>query len=57
MSYYRAKQQADNVNIAEERRRKVLQNIVQEVRDAWRALGHSVCWMKPSRWRKTSRLR
>ena len=40
MSYYRAKQQADNVNIAEERRRKVLQNIVQEVRDAyWRALG------------------
>jgi outer membrane protein TolC len=40
MSYYRAKQQADEVNIAEERRRKVLQNIVQEVRDAyWRALG------------------
>lgn len=40
MSYFRAKQQADEVNIAEERRRKVLQNIVQEVRDAyWRALG------------------
>lgn len=41
MSYYRAKQQADNVNIAGEScRRKVLQNIVQEVRDAyWRALG------------------
>ncbi|WMY72590.1 TolC family protein [Buttiauxella selenatireducens] len=40
MSYFRAKQQADEVNIAEERRRKVLQNIVQEVRDSyWRALG------------------
>ncbi|HFN3574207.1 TolC family protein [Enterobacter hormaechei] len=40
MSYFRARQQADEVNIAEERRRKVLQNIVQEVRDAyWRALG------------------
>ena len=40
MSYFRAQQQADEVNIAEERRRKVLQNIVQEVRDAyWRALG------------------
>ncbi|TNY28000.1 hypothetical protein BV497_00620 [Fulvimonas soli] len=40
LSYYRAKQQADDVNITEERRRKVLQNIVQDVRDAyWRALG------------------
>lgn len=40
MSYFRARQQADEVNIAGERRRKVLQNIVQEVRDAyWRALG------------------
>lgn len=40
LSYFRARQQADEVNIAEERRRKVLQNIVQEVRDAyWRALG------------------
>ncbi|URX61646.1 TolC family protein [Luteibacter anthropi] len=40
LSYYRAKQQADDVNITDERRRKVLQNIVQDVRDAyWRALG------------------
>lgn len=40
LSYYRAKQAADNVNIADERRRKVLQTIVQDVRDAyWRALG------------------
>ncbi|QDE40882.1 TolC family protein [Luteibacter pinisoli] len=40
LSYYRAKQQAEDVNVTEERRRKVLQNIVQDVRDAyWRALG------------------
>lgn len=40
LSYYRAKQQADDVNATDERRRKVLQNIVQDVRDAyWRALG------------------
>jgi outer membrane protein TolC len=40
LSYYRAKQQADDVNMTDERRRKVLQNIVQDVRDAyWRALG------------------
>lgn len=40
ISYYRAKQAADEVNIAEERRRKILQNIAQDVRDAyWRALG------------------
>jgi outer membrane protein TolC len=40
LSYYRAKQQADEVNISEERRRQVLQSIVQDVRDAyWRALG------------------
>lgn len=40
LSYYRAKQQADDVNTTDERRRKVLQNIVQDVRDAyWRALG------------------
>ncbi|WP_051242785.1 TolC family protein [Azohydromonas australica] len=40
LSYYRAKQAADDVNIAEERRRKILQNIVQDVRTAyWRALG------------------
>jgi outer membrane protein TolC len=38
ISYYRAKQNADGVNIAEERRRKILQNIVQDVRSAyWRA--------------------
>jgi len=40
IAYYRAKQAADEVNIAEERRRKILQNIVQDVRSAyWRALG------------------
>ncbi|GAA4325751.1 hypothetical protein GCM10023144_08410 [Pigmentiphaga soli] len=40
LSYYRAKQAADDYNIAEERRRKILQNIVQDVRSAyWRALG------------------
>ena len=40
LSYYRAKQAADEVNIAEERRRRILQNIVQDVRHAyWRALG------------------
>lgn len=40
LSYYRAKQQAEDVNVTEERRRKVLQNIVQDTRDAyWRALG------------------
>ncbi|WP_157272086.1 TolC family protein [Azohydromonas aeria] len=40
LSYYRARQAADDVNIAEERRRKILQNIVQDVRTAyWRALG------------------
>ncbi len=40
LSYYRAKQQADDVNTTDERRRKVLQNIVQDVRDAYgRALG------------------
>ncbi|RST55187.1 TolC family protein [Variovorax sp. MHTC-1] len=40
LAYYRAKQSAEEVNIAEERRRKILQNIVQEVRNAyWRALG------------------
>lgn len=38
ISYYRAKQNADGVNIAEERRRRILQNIVQDVRSAyWRA--------------------
>ncbi|MET0540187.1 MAG: TolC family protein [Variovorax sp.] len=40
ISYYRAKQAGDEVNIADERRRKILQNIVQDVRNAyWRALG------------------
>ncbi len=40
VSYYRAKQQANQVLIAEERRQRVTQNIVQDVRSAyWRALG------------------
>ena len=40
VSYYRAHQQADQFLIAEERRRKVVQNMVQDVRSAyWRALG------------------
>ncbi len=38
VSYIRAKQQADQILIIEERRRKVIQNILQEVRYAyWRA--------------------
>ena len=40
ISYFRAKQAGDEVNIADERRRKILQNIAQDVRNAyWRALG------------------
>jgi outer membrane protein TolC len=40
VSYYRAKQQADQYLVAEERRRKVVQNLVQDVRASyWRALG------------------
>ncbi|MFO1318466.1 MAG: TolC family protein [Burkholderiales bacterium] len=40
LSYYRAKQAADESLIAEERRRRVVHNIVQDVRGAyWRALG------------------
>lgn len=40
VSYYRARQQADQYLVAQERRRKVVQNIVQDVRIAyWRALG------------------
>ncbi|MEZ5663985.1 MAG: TolC family protein [Burkholderiaceae bacterium] len=40
VSYYRAKQQGDQFLIAEERRRKVVQNLLQDVRAAyWRALG------------------
>lgn len=39
ISYYRAQQQADQFLLAEERRRKVIHNIVQDVRSAyWRAL-------------------
>lgn len=39
VSYVRAKQQADRTLIMQERRRKVLQNIIQDVRDAyWNAL-------------------
>ncbi|MFC7434647.1 TolC family protein [Hydrogenophaga bisanensis] len=40
VSYYRARQQGDQFLIAEERRRKVVQNLLQDVRAAyWRALG------------------
>lgn len=40
VSYYRAKMQADQALIAEERKRKVIQNLMQDVRIAyWRALG------------------
>jgi outer membrane protein TolC len=40
VSYYRARQQSDQFLIAEERRRKVVQNMIQDVRTAyWRALG------------------
>jgi outer membrane protein TolC len=40
VSYYRAQQAADASLIAEERRRRVAQNILQDVRGAyWRALG------------------
>lgn len=40
VSYYRARQQGDQFLIAEERRRKVVQNLMQDVRAAyWRALG------------------
>jgi len=40
ISYYRAKQTADEYLITEERSRKILQNIVQDVRNAyWRAAG------------------
>ncbi|MGB5305156.1 MAG: TolC family protein [Gammaproteobacteria bacterium] len=39
VSYARAKQQADRVQIMKERRRKVIQNIIQDVRYAyWRAV-------------------
>ncbi|MEI6722377.1 MAG: TolC family protein [Betaproteobacteria bacterium] len=40
VSYYRAQQKADQYLMAEERRRKVVQNVLQDVRNAyWRALG------------------
>lgn len=40
VSYYRAQQKADQVLMAEERRRKVIQNIMQDVRNSyWRAVG------------------
>ena len=40
VSYYRARIQADQVMVADERRRKVVQNILQDVRSIyWRALG------------------
>jgi outer membrane protein TolC len=40
VSYYRAKQLSDETLIAEERRRRVIQNIAQDVRAAyWRAVG------------------
>ena len=40
VSYYRARQQADQFLIAEERRRKVVQSMLQDLRAAyWRALG------------------
>ena len=40
ISYYRAKQKGDEFLIAEEQRRKLVQNMMQDVRSAyWRALG------------------
>ncbi|OGB40343.1 MAG: hypothetical protein A2461_08485 [Burkholderiales bacterium RIFOXYC2_FULL_59_8] len=40
VSYYRAQQKADQVLMSEERRRKVVQNVLQDVRNSyWRALG------------------
>jgi outer membrane protein TolC len=40
VAYYRTQQNADQILMAEERRRKVAQNVLQDVRNAyWRALG------------------
>jgi outer membrane protein len=40
MAYYRTQQKTDQILMAEERRRKVAQNVLQDVRNAyWRALG------------------
>lgn len=39
MAYYRAQQKSDQVLMADERRRRVVQNLLQDVRDAyWRAV-------------------
>lgn len=43
VSYYQAKQQADQSLIAQERRRKVVQNMTQQIRQAyWQAVGAQV---------------
>ncbi|MCY1262694.1 type I secretion outer membrane protein, TolC family [compost metagenome] len=40
VAYYRNQQRTDEIQMAEERRRKVAQNVLQDVRNAyWRALG------------------
>ncbi len=40
VAYYRSQQKADQIIMAEERRRRVAQNVLQDVRNAyWRALG------------------
>jgi len=40
VAYYRTQQKADQILMAEERRRRVAQNVLQDVRNAyWRALG------------------
>lgn len=40
VAYYRAQQKSDQIFMAEERRRKVAQNVLQDVRNAyWRAVG------------------
>lgn len=40
VAYYRTQQKADQIRMAEERREKVAQNVLQDVRNAyWRALG------------------
>ena len=48
VSYFNAKQTADQALVAEERRRKAIQNIIQDVRSAyWRAAAadHYVSWI------------
>ncbi|MDH4581563.1 TolC family protein [Pseudomonas sp. BN415] len=40
VAYYRTQQKSDQIHMAEERRRKVAQNVLQDVRNAyWRAVG------------------